>query len=119
MEAFEYIRDKLGDGSIHYRHLDATQLCKHALGLFNTAERMSKEPVLVYLYAEPTLDEPRIVSSADKDRHRLEIEDFATRITDAAVQFVAISYREWIASWPAEPSEIADHGLRLLEFYGL
>lgn len=53
MGSFTRIRDSLRDRSITYKHLDATQLVKHAFGLVTESRRCRIAPLLVYLYAEP------------------------------------------------------------------
>lgn len=117
MQGYERIRDILLDYPEHFRHLDAAQLVKHAFGMRTQVNRESSEfnsltPILYYLYAEPNLwprsSEP--VDSADKDRHRQEIADFADTVAGDEVAFVSCSYRNLLDGWRMSGSaDIRDH----------
>ncbi|MCU0946696.1 MAG: hypothetical protein MUF47_00375 [Porphyrobacter sp.] len=53
MHGWRTMRDLLRAEPRRYKHLDAAQLVKHALGLATEGNRSGLSPVLVYLYAEP------------------------------------------------------------------
>jgi hypothetical protein len=114
MGPFEQVRDALRAGLIKYERLDAAQLVKHAFGLTTQARRAGLRPILVYLFAEPTMLAGRPLRDDVKAQHRQEITDFTARVAGADVAFHASSYREWLGSW-AEPAEVVEHGRRVLE----
>lgn len=93
------VRDRLRSGALRFAHLDAAQLVKHAYGLVTDARRKGKQPALVYLFAEPAR-----VAAEDLARHRDEVAAFAEAVAGDEVSFHATSYREWLATCPAEAS---------------
>ena len=103
MQRHGRLRDALRSGALRPRHLDAAQLVKHAYGLVTDARRLSRAPMLVYLYAEPASRGGRPIPPDDHARHRAEIADFAARVAGDEVVFAAASYRDWLrtASGPA------------------
>lgn len=109
MEPYERLRDVLAADPVKFEHLDAAQLVKHAFGLVTDARRKRKTPALIYIFAEPEVLKGRKISQSVKDRHRLEIATFAEAVTGGAVGFQALSYREWLATWPPRPNEISEH----------
>jgi hypothetical protein len=74
----------LQEREITFRHLDAAQLLKHALGLHN---RYQGSFTLVYLYANQ--DAP------EAEQHRNEIITFGSSI-DGDFPFVAVSYNTFL-----------------------
>lgn len=90
------MRDALRKDLFAYRYLDAAQLVKHAFGLSTEARRVSRAPVLLYLYAEPS----RVAASACSD-HRAEIEVFSAAVRDARVRSAATSWADWLARFAA------------------
>ncbi|MEE4540180.1 MAG: hypothetical protein V2J51_17015 [Erythrobacter sp.] len=100
MEGWRAMRDLLRSEPQRYRHLDAAQLVKHALGLATESTRSSLSPVLVYLYAEP-LDACRNAKEAFL-AHRREIEDFHAIVAGNAVRFAACSWRGWLACFTGQ-----------------
>ena len=98
MDRFGQVRDALRSGTLRPRHLDAAQLVKHAYGLVTEARRLSRTPVLAYLFAEPTALRDQPIPPADHARHRAEIADFAARVAGDEVLFAAASYRAWLAA---------------------
>jgi hypothetical protein len=100
MQSWCRMRDDLRSGARQFRFLDAGQLVKHALGLITEARRHKKEPVLLYLFAEPASRGRAPISTDDLEAHRREITDFADAVSGSAVRFAANSYGEWLASWP-------------------
>lgn len=91
MEPWLAMRDALRKDPLAYRYLDAAQLVKHAFGLSTEARRVSRAPILLYLYAEPS----RVAASACSD-HRAEIEVFSAAVRDARVRFAATSWADWL-----------------------
>jgi hypothetical protein len=104
------MRDRLLADPAAFRHLDAAQLVKHGYGLVTEAKRRGKSPVLLYLFAEPTVGR-NIPEKAFAD-HRTEIADFAAGVVGAKVCFYACSWREWLATFPFDQASHAD---RLIE----
>jgi len=96
------VRERLISGELRFSHLDAAQLVKHAYGLVTDAKRNGKRPALVYLFAEPAR-----VAAGDIARHREEIAAFAGAVAGDEVSFHATSYRQWLATFPAEARDHA------------
>ncbi len=115
MLPFEQARDGLRSGSLRFEFLDAAQLVKHAFGLVTDAKRRGLRPALLYLYAEPSYLAGKVLNQSLFDTHRAEIECFAEAVRGAEVRFAASTYREWLASWPAFGSEVAEHAAKILE----
>lgn len=105
------LRDGLRADPARFRHLDATQLVKHAFGLVTEAARQGRAPVLVYLYAEP----PRVTLEAIA-RHRAEVAGFAAAVAGARVRFAACSYREWLSGFTGDA---AIHAAALIHHFEL
>lgn len=113
MQRFEAMRDSLRHDPTRFTHLDAAQLVKHAFGLVTDGQRKGKTAWLVYLFAEPS----SLGTSATFDgfsRHREEIATFAAAIQGDDVRFLAISYRDWLKTWPHNPAELAKHAELIL-----
>lgn len=106
MEPWCAMRDRLLAEPSAFRHLDAAQLVKHGYGLVTEARRRGKQPVLLYLYAEPT--EGRVIPAEAFSDHRSEIASFAQGVAGSTVRFAACSWREWLATFPSELSSHAD-----------
>lgn len=117
MAPYETMRDKLRSGVERFELLDAVQLVKHAFGLVTEGRRKRKRPYLVYLFAEPTEYAGRPIDDSSRRRHRDEIARFAAAVTGAEVGFAAISYREWLDSWPKSDSELAAHHAAILKHF--
>ncbi len=94
------MRDALRARPGLYRHLDAAQLVKHAFGLVTQGARLEKEPVLLYLFAEPAAGAK--IATAALRLHRAEIGDLAERVAGDQVRFAACSWREWLAEFEGE-----------------
>lgn len=109
MAAFEAMRDKLRSGSERFKFLDAAQLVKHAFGLVTEGRRKKKQPYLVYLFAEPK------EYAVQRESHRQEIARFAAVVNGAEVGFGAISYREWLTTWPDVDPELVSHRVAIIE----
>lgn len=106
MEPWCTMRDRLLAEPSAFRRLDAAQLVKHGYGLVTEARRRGKQPVLLYLYAEPT--EGLAIPAEAFSVHRSEIASFAQGVTGSRVRFAACSWREWLATFPSELSNHAD-----------
>lgn len=117
MGPFTAMRDALRDGRERFDFLDATQLVKHAFGLVTDGTRKHKAPVLVYLHAEPSALGGRPIPETAHRQHRAEIARFAAAVAGAEVGFHAISYRDWLATWPAPPDAVGVHGGAVLELF--
>jgi hypothetical protein len=106
MDRFAAMRDALRSGELPFRHLDAAQLVKHAFGLVTEARRLSRRPVLFYLYAEPKERGQRRIAAEDHRRHRDEIAAFIQVVDGDEVTFLSASYRRWIdAALPVADAE--------------
>lgn len=112
MGGYERIRDRLYAASSSFGRLDAAQLIKHAFALRTAVHREGplggKQPVLLYLYAEPERwPDGRAVSTAEINAHRAEIREFAKIVTGDEVVFHACSYRELLSAWISGPNAAA------------
>lgn len=87
-----------------YRHLDAAQLVKHALGLrLSAGDRGAR---LLYLYWEPLNPDACVEFGV----HRSEVADFASAVAGSELDFLAVSYPSLWRGWAAESLE--DDALR-------
>jgi hypothetical protein len=77
--------------------------------------RKAKIPYLVYIFAEPKERAGTAIGEESKQRHRAEIAHFAEAAEGAEVQFGAISYREWLESWPNSDLRLTGHRRAILE----
>ena len=95
---------RLMAGGSSYRHLDAAQLVKHALGL---AYKTEGRPVtLVYLYLEPINGEAEPAIR----QHRDELAAFAARVAGGHPTFEAMSYSRLWASWQEQgDADLQEH----------
>jgi hypothetical protein len=106
MDRFAAMRDALRSGELRFRHLDAAQLVKHTFGLVTEARRLTRRPVLFYLYAEPNERGERQISAKDRRRHRNEIAAFVQLVDGDEVTFLSSSYRRRIdAALPVADAE--------------
>jgi hypothetical protein len=109
------MRDALAGRKERFEFLDAAQLVKHAFGLVTQGRRKGKKPVLLYLFAEPERRGEVAIPAAAFARHRAEIARFGAAVANAQVMFRAVSYREWLATWPSPPSTVGLHAAAILE----
>lgn len=116
MGPFEQLRDQLRSGAERFTFLDAAQLVKHAFGLVTEAGKLQLKPVLVYLYAEPAMRDGRLIEPAQFAQHRSEIDRFANLVASAEVSFAALSYREWLVTWPTD-GDVAFHERNVVEVF--
>jgi len=119
MREYEKLRDGLRSGEVAFTYLDATQLVKHALGLWAEGQRSGKRPILVYLFAEPTALAGRPIQPSTLATHRDEARQFADLVQGSEVQFHCMSYASWVSSWGVADIEVADHGRRLSSTFAL
>jgi hypothetical protein len=120
MRGYEFVRDGLKTGSLCFRHLDAAQLVKHALGLRTDALRRSalQQPVLVYLHADPPAwPNGRTVPAPERAAHRDEIERFTSLVASDEVVFLAIDYMTMLDSWLTSSCRIVRSHATLLRTY--
>jgi hypothetical protein len=113
MGPFEDMRDALRSGTVHFEHLDAAQLVKHAFGLVTQGRKLNKVPILHYLYAEPAQRAGKPIAAAVLERHRAEIADFADRVRGAEVRFGSCTYRDWLKRFTGDAAshaaEVVNH----------
>jgi hypothetical protein len=110
MSAFVGLRDRLRTEK-PFEFLDAVQLVKHGFGLVTEGRRLGKDPILLYLFAEPSHLAGKAIPVRSFAKHREEIAMFAEAVMGSAVRFAYCSYREWLGSWAGAP---ASHGLALM-----
>ena len=91
---------------------------KHAFGLVTEGTRTGKAPSLVYLHAEPSALGGKPISPVAHRQHRAEIARFSAAVRGAEVGFHAVSYRDWLATWPAPPNEVGVHARAVIERFG-
>jgi hypothetical protein len=114
-----------GDGAIElhsiltedpfaFRHLDATQLLKHYLGMRN--EFQDRTGTLVYLYWEP-----ENVHAIDACRaHEDEIARIRALLTDRCVTFTPLTYSVLWRAWSSRDREfLREHAAALAERYSV
>ena len=112
MEQWCAMRDLLRAEPRRYRYLDAAQLVKHAFGVSTQAHKCGKEPVLLYLFTEPSNVTDRAMFAA----HRTEIADFAEQVRGGRVRFTTCSWAEWLAGFSGKSVE---HGERVRQAFRL
>lgn len=94
MQGWCAMRDALRRNPRRYRHLDAAQMVKHAFGLVTEGRRIGKEPVLLFLYAEPD-DAPGAPDVLAV--HRAELADLSPHVRGDRVRFAACSWGNWLS----------------------
>lgn len=106
-------------GRVVFRHLDAVQLVKHALGLRTRAEKRALGAVLVYLHAEPPrwAGSGKPVDPAAIAGHRHEVAQFAGLVRGDQVAFVALRWADLLADWAARPG-LSAHAAALSDRFG-
>jgi hypothetical protein len=113
MRGFESVRDALHGQDLAYRHLGADQLVKHAFGLRSELDRNRDKlttATLLYLYAEaPSRADGSLHSAGDRERHRQEVADFASRVAGDEVQFLSSSYQALLQTWRQSSSQAREH----------
>lgn len=102
--AFQSLRNKLCDKPDRFRHLDAVQLIKHALGLRNQARKRGLKAVLVYLHAEPARWPNGVaIPSADRLKHAAEAREFVKLVKGCEVKVCTCTYRELLRAMRSSP----------------
>lgn len=119
MERWTQLRDALDQGKLTYRHLDAVQLVKHALGLATQSEKRGKGAVLVYLYASPPswASSGKALNPETHQRHQAEIADVAERVRGSRVVFAPLRWADLLTHWAAHP-DLAAHAAALTQRFG-
>jgi hypothetical protein len=84
-----------------YRHLDAAQLIKHAMGLAHSFPGQSV--TLLYVWWEPTNAESFPIFA----HHRDEVLSFAQRVAGSDIRFEWTTYRQLWTQWSAEGLDAA------------
>lgn len=119
MDGYEFTRDILSGCKTIFARLDAAQLVKHAFGLRTAVHSKpslrGKTPILVYLYAEPSVwPDGREIPQALRDEHLKEIARFERCVARSEVPFHPISYAELLSAWLSSKIEdIRDHASRV------
>jgi hypothetical protein len=104
----------LAHDPLAFRHLDATQLLKHYLGLRSTFE--SRRCTLLYLYWEPD----NAAASSVCREHKAEIARVRPLLNDRSVHFEATTYPTLWRSWLAgDDPFLRLHGAALTERYAV
>lgn len=106
MRRYSALRDAIRADPRLWRHLDAAQLVKHAYALRTQIQRDGgvKTATLLYLFAEPeSFAAGTRIPDSKRAAHRAEIARFAEAVAGDEVRFVALGYRDLLASWSASP----------------
>jgi len=114
MKSYCGMRDAVRSKAVAFKHLDAAQLIKHAYGLVTQGPKIGKEPVLLYLFAEPEFRGPATITRDDYARHRAEIDQFSSEVRGNEVRFASCSYREWLESWSGD---VAAHARAITDWF--
>lgn len=117
MAPYKALKDALRLQTARFQYLDGAQLVKHALGIATEARRKRKKPYLLYLFAEPRERSGKPISAEIKQEHRTEIARFADATKGAEVKFGAMSYREWLDSWPRADLKLVAHRQAVLDHF--
>ncbi|MGB8813650.1 MAG: hypothetical protein WCC57_10725 [Paracoccaceae bacterium] len=86
--------------------LNAIELIKDACAIRTRALKRAKQPVLVYLYAEPTVwaASGKPVDAARIAQHRDEIDRFGQIVTGDHVEFLPLLWSDVVARWSMVPA---------------
>jgi len=106
---------RLRDNPHRYRHLDAAQLVKHYLGLRTAYPK--RRITLLYLYWRPTNAD----AFAPYAIHEAEVEEFARRVADPRLRFLAMTYDELWDQWSKirQPTWLKAHVKQLRRRYSV
>ncbi len=123
MRGYERVRDLLRKDQGRFQRLDAGQLMKHAFALRTEVHRSTEsaraQPVLLYLYAEPSRwknGEGNELKADDIQRHRDEVVAFAEIVKNDEVRFLSCTYVELLEGWKSDPREgVRAHAAALLD----
>ena len=120
MTGYTALRDTYRSAPKHFRHLDTCQLVKHALAMLaqcNRTDDRGRQPILMYLYAEPShWPDDEEVPATDRKKHREEIAEFHERVRTDAVRFVPCSYQALLSMWQDGSPSLRSHAEALLSW---
>lgn len=120
MKPFLDVMSKLRAGRLDLHALDATQLVKHALALSTQCGKSGKQPVLYYLYADPSAwPDGRQVANEDRLRHHDHLKAFEAEVAGAHVQFVAGTYPELLAAWRQAAHPLQQHAEAVSTYFSV
>ena len=120
IEGYDRLRKAVLSGAQTFKHLDATQLIKHALALQAEAGRQGERARLVYLYAEPQAwPDGKSVDAGAIQRHRVEAAAFAEAVSGDAVEFESMSYRALLQRWTSQAGALRDHADAMVSAFDL
>lgn len=106
MGPFEWLRDGLAKRPSLFQHLDAVQLVKHAFAIRTQAHALGKQPLLVYLYAEPrSWPNGKAIPEQDRNRHAEEARCFARLVQGAEVHVACCSYLDLLARFSSSRNQ--------------
>ncbi len=93
-------------GTQVFRSLDAVQLIKDAFGLRTQGIKKARQPVLVYLYAEPAVwaGSGKPLDAAKITQHRAEIDRFGALVEGDHVTFLPVSWAQLLENWARKPA---------------
>ena len=115
MRGYEAIRDGLRSRELSFRHLDAAQLIKHALGLLTQSTRQERRARLYYLHAEPTAwASGKTIEDTVWSRHRDEVAEFVRLVAGNTVEFAHGTWRQFLDELSGSPHEGVREHARLV-----
>ena len=105
MGRYSGLMRQIAAGQERFDSLDAVQLIKQAFGLRTQAIKRARQPVLIYLYAEPDVwaGSGKPVDPARKSLHRAEISRFAALVAGDHVQFQPLRWEALLDLWARVP----------------
>ena len=97
---------QIAAGQAGFDALDAVQLIRHAFGLRTQAVKRARQPVLIYLFAEPPVwaGSGKPVDAGRIALHRAEIARFAAIVAGDHVQFLPLGWETLLALWDRVPA---------------
>ena len=106
MGRFAGLMRQISVGEAGFESLDAAQLIKHAFGLRTQGIKRARQPVLVYLYAEPPVwaGSGKPLDPARTALHRAEIARFGGIVAGDHVQFVPLGWEALLDLWARVPA---------------
>ena len=106
MRRYGALMRQIATGEARFDSLDAVQLIKNACGLRTQAVKRARQPVLLYLYAEPPVwaSSGKPVDASRIALHRAEMARFADTVAGDQVQFVPLGWEPLLAQWAKVPA---------------
>ena len=106
MARYGSVMKAIAAGEAEFRSLDAVQITKQAFGLRTQGIKKARQPVLVYLYAEPAIwaGSGKAVDAAKIAQHRAEIDRFGALVEGDHVTFLPLSWAQMLDSWARKPA---------------